>query len=290
MPERAVPGWVDPGWVVVTGTGAGPPVLLVGTTVASWDDAFCARLTGHRVVRYDLRDTGWADVVEPRAPAFTLRDLVADAAGLLPGPAHVVGLGVGGWIAQLLALDHPASVATLTLIGTRPTAPGPNDPDLPEHGDDVLAYLVNATEPDWTDRTAVLDHMTEHARHLAGPGRFDEIDARARAGRVFDRAAGRGAAVQRASQAATVFAALDCRPRWRERLGAVIAPTLVVHGAHDPFFPLGNGEALAREIPGAGLLVLPDTGAGLPGHTHQRVATAILQHIGRSTAIAAGRS
>lgn len=268
---------------MTTGAGDGPPVLLVGTTVASWDDTFCARLTGHRVVRYDLRDTGRADVVDPGAPAYTLRDLVADAAGLLPGPAHVVGLGVGGWIAQLLALDHPTCVATLTLIGTRPTAPGPNDPDLPEHGHEVLAHLVNAADPDWTDRTAVLDHMTEHARHLTGTGRFDEDDARARAGRVFDRATGRGTAVQRASQAATVFAFLDCRPRWRERLGAISAPTLVVHGAHDPFFPLGNGEALAREIPGAELLVLPDTGAGLPGCTHERVATAILRHVERST-------
>lgn len=289
MPDQVDPGWVDPGCWVVT-TGAGPPVLLVGTTVASWDDAFCARLTGHQVVRYDLRDTGRAAVVDPGAPAYTLRDLVADAAGLLPGPAHVVGLGVGGWIAQLLALDHPGSVATLTLIATRPTPPGPSDPDLPEHADDVMAHLVHATEPDWTDRTAVLDHMTEHARHMAGRGGFDEDDTRGRAGRVFDRAAGRGAAVQRASQSATVFAALDCRPRWRERLGAITAPTLVVHGAHDPFFPLGNGEALAREIPGAELLVLPDTGAGLPGHTHERVATAIVQHIGRSTVSAAGRT
>lgn len=52
-------------------------MLLVGTTVASWDDAFRARLTGARVVRYDLRDTGRADVVDPAAPALTSRDLVA---------------------------------------------------------------------------------------------------------------------------------------------------------------------------------------------------------------------
>lgn len=255
-------------------------VLLVGTTVASWDDTFCALLTGHRVVRHDLRDTGRAVAVDPDAPAYTLRDLVTDAAGQVDGPAHVVGLGVGGWIAQLLALDHPATVATLTLIGTRPTAPGPNDPDLPEHAEEVMAHLMNTTDPDWTDRTAVLDHMTETARHLAGRGRFDADDARARAGRVFDRAAGRGATVQRASQTSSTFAALDCRPRWRGRLGGIAAPTLVVHGAHDPFFPLGNGEALAREIPGAELVVLPDTGAGLPGHAHRRVAAAVLAHIG----------
>ena len=59
-----------------------------------------------------------------------------------------------------------------------------------------------------------------------------------------------------ANQIGIVFSKLDCKPRWRERLPELAIPALVVHGRHDRFYPVGNGEALAREIPGARLLVL----------------------------------
>ncbi len=54
-----------------------------------------------------------------------------------------------------------------------------------------------------------------------------------------------------ANQMGMVFSKLDCKPRWRERLPEIEVPTLVVHGRRDPFFPVGNGEAIAREIQGA---------------------------------------
>jgi pimeloyl-ACP methyl ester carboxylesterase len=57
---------------------------------------------------------------------------------------------------------------------------------------------------------------------------------------------------------------LDCKPRWRERLRELAVPTLVVHGRRDPFFPVGNGEALAREIAGARLLVLEQAATTIP--------------------------
>ena len=60
-----------------------------------------------------------------------------------------------------------------------------------------------------------------------------------------------------------VFARLDCAPRWRQRLGELTLPTLVVHGRADPFFPVRNGEALADAIPAARLLVLDDMGTAL---------------------------
>jgi pimeloyl-ACP methyl ester carboxylesterase len=75
-----------------------------------------------------------------------------------------------------------------------------------------------------------------------------------------------------------VFSKLDCTPRWRERLPEITAPTLVVHGAADPFFPVGNAKALAEEIPGATLLVLDGVGAELPSRAHAEVATAVLAH------------
>src|SRR6266567_5962880 len=66
-----------------------------------------------------------------RAPAYTLRDLAADAAALAEalggGPAHLAGIGVGGMVAQVAALDHPGAFSALTLAGTRAVAPGKPD-------------------------------------------------------------------------------------------------------------------------------------------------------------------
>lgn len=263
------------------GDRADPPVLLIGITMLSWPDELCAALTGRYVVRYDLRDAGQSTFVDPDEPAYDLRDLVSDAARLLTalkvGAAHVVGLGVGGFVAQLLALDHPDQVASLTLISTRPVAPGPVDPDLPDHAPEVMAALFGRPEPDWTDRDSVVDYMAGAARLLSGTRGFDEADARTRAGLVFDRA-GRTAKAQRASHLGTMFAAIDCRPRWRERLGEITVPTLVVHGDEDPFFPYGNGVALAEEIPGAALVTLRGIGQGLPRAAWPVAADALLRH------------
>jgi pimeloyl-ACP methyl ester carboxylesterase len=73
-----------------------------------------------------------------------------------------------------------------------------------------------------------------------------------------------------------VFARLDCKPRWRERLAELAIPTLVVHGRRDSFFPVGNGKALAREIPGARLLVLERASTAIPDAAADQVAMAML--------------
>jgi pimeloyl-ACP methyl ester carboxylesterase len=73
-----------------------------------------------------------------------------------------------------------------------------------------------------------------------------------------------------------VFAKLNCKPRWRERLPELSIPTLAVHGRRDPFFPVGNGEALAREIPGAQLLVLEQAATAIPDAAAGEVAAAML--------------
>jgi pimeloyl-ACP methyl ester carboxylesterase len=263
------------------GDPADPPVLLIGLTMLSWPDELCAALAGRYVVRYDLRDAGQSTFVDPDAPGYDLRDLVTDASELLTalglGRAHVVGMGVGGFIAQLLALDHPGQVASLTLVSTRPVAPGPVDPDLPDHAAEVMGRLFGRPAPDWTDRDSVVDYLTGSARVLSGSRGFDEHDVRAAAGAVFDRA-DPTAKAQLASHLGTMFAAIDCEPRWRERLGQITAPTLVVHGDEDPFFPHGNGVALAAEIPDATLLTLPGIGPGLPRVTWPDVVQALLRH------------
>ena len=79
-----------------------------------------------------------------------------------------------------------------------------------------------------------------------------------------------------ANQMGMVFAKLDCKPRWRQRLSELAIPALVVHGPRDPCFPVGNGEALAREIPGARLLVLEQAATAIPDAAASEVATAML--------------
>jgi pimeloyl-ACP methyl ester carboxylesterase len=262
------------------GEAAAPLVLLAGgTTMLSWPDALCEALAGRgrHVVRYDLRDSGASTTVDPEAPAYTLRDLAADAAALAheldDRPAHLAGIGVGGMVAQVAALDHPDAFWALTLVGTRPVAPGPVDDDLPDHDAAVMDRVFSRPMPDWSDRAAVGEFAAAGAELLGD----DPTVARATAERRWDRTPGTEAALQMANQLGMVFARLDCEPRWRERLPGLAIPALVVHGRRDPFFPIGNGEALAREIPGARLFVLEQAATAIPVPAVGEVATEMIR-------------
>ena len=256
-----------------------PLVLLAGgTTMLSWPDSLCERLAagGRRVVRYDLRDCGASTTIDPEAPAYGLRDLAADAAALVEAlggaPAHLGGVGVGGMVAQVAALDHPQAFSALTLVSTRPVAPGPVDDDLPDHDAAIMDAVFSRQMPDWTDRAAVAAFAVDGAALLGD----DPEEARAVAARIWDRTPSSDSVVQQANQLGTVFGRLDCTPRWRERLPELTLPTLVVHGRRDPFFPIGNGEALVAAIPTARLLVLDDMSTALPDAVADEVAAVML--------------
>ncbi|MGW5667775.1 alpha/beta fold hydrolase [Micromonospora sp. NPDC003776] len=249
------------------GSDDAPLVLLAGgTTMLSWPDALCERLAagGRRAVRYDLRDSGESTTTDPQAPAYTLRDLAADAAALADAlggrPAHLAGIGVGGMVAQVAVLDHPGAFSALTLVGTRAVAPGPPDDDLPDHDQATMSRLFARPMPDWADREAVAGFAAAGAEILGD----DPVAARAIAARIWDRTPGTTPEVQMANQMGMVFARLDCTPRWRERLPEIEVPTLVVHGRRDRFFPVGNGQVIAREISGARLLVVEEAAGAIP--------------------------
>jgi pimeloyl-ACP methyl ester carboxylesterase len=125
---------------------------------------------------------------------------------------------------------------------------------------------------DWSDRDAVIDYLVEDERVYAARSRpFDEAARRELAGRIFDRSIDLAASM-------TNHFVLDGGESCRERLGEIRVPTLVLHGAEDPFVPIGHGRALAGEIPGARLVTLEQTGHELPRATWDVVVPAILEH------------
>lgn len=267
-----------------------PLVLCLGApTMLSWPDALCEQLAeqGPRVVRCDLRDAGASSHGDLESPDYTLRDLAADAAELARAfdgrPAHLAGIGISGMVAQVAALDHPEAFSSLTLVGTRPIAPGPVDDDLPDHDQATMGPLFSRSQPDWADVDSVADYMAEGARILGD----DPDEARKVAVRIWERTQSSDSELgsdptqnsdpeaHLADQLGMVFSRLDCQPRWRERLPQLCVPTLVVHGGSDPFFPVGNGEALARGIPGARLLILEDASTAVPVADIPEVAAAM---------------
>ncbi|MBB5959227.1 pimeloyl-ACP methyl ester carboxylesterase [Saccharothrix tamanrassetensis] len=263
------------------GSPADPAVLLIMGSTGSmdlWEDDFCDRLAAHGrfVIRYDHRDTGRSVAYPPGEPGYTFPDLVEDAVGVLDAHdvdrAHVVGLSMGGGIAQLLAVDHPDRVATLTLISTSPS--GPNDPTLPPMHPSLSAHFAagGTPEPDWTSRDSVIDYLVAANRPFQGPRPVDEDAARALAGRVFDRS-------PHIASSANHFRVGGGEP-WRARLGGIGVPTLVVHGDVDPLLPPGHAEALVAEIPGARLLVLPETGHELPAGVRDLFIEHLVAHTG----------
>jgi pimeloyl-ACP methyl ester carboxylesterase len=259
------------------GDPANSPILLVmgiGASMLWWEEGFCRMLAdgGRFVIRYDHRDTGRSVSYEPRRPGYGGDDLVADAAGVLAAygipAAHVVGVSAGGALAQLLALDFPDRVRSLTVISTSIAVS--SDRALPPPTAQ-FGRFVTTVEVDWSDPESVIEYLVDYSRTLAGEQRpFDEAAFHALASRD----------VRRASdfRAAQNHDLLRDEERSREPLSSISAPTLVIHGTADPMFPIGHGEALAEEIPNARLLRLEGAGHGIYRADWEAIVAAILKH------------
>ena len=248
-------------------------------------DEFCERLAsgGRRVIRYDHRDTGESTSYPAGAPTYGGDDLYDDAVALIErlaeGKAHVVGMSMGGALAQQIALQDPKRVATLTLLSTTALATEDFDgPELPSSAPRMVEYFASPPpEPDWNDREAVVEYLVDDLRLFSGRDGLDEARARAQVERTYDRT--------RDMAATANHWILEGGPGpWRDRLGTITAPTLVIHGTHDPLMPLPHGEALANEIPHARLLTLDGVGHKTPPpQTWDVVVPALLEHTNRAS-------
>ena len=169
------------------GDAANPPVLLIMGAMASmlwWPEEFCERLArrGRYVLRYDNRDTGLSTKFPPGKPPYTFDDMAEDAVRVLDGygirSAHVVGMSLGGMIAQLLALAHPSAGPFPHRISSSPV--GVDTSDLPQMTAAYARHAAAGAGVDWSDRSQAIGFVLEDARMLAGTAHpFDEARTRA---------------------------------------------------------------------------------------------------------------
>jgi pimeloyl-ACP methyl ester carboxylesterase len=261
-----------------------PAILLISggqSSMLGWPDEFCSRLAGagRFVIRYDNRDTGRSVTYPPGEPGYTFDDLVDDAAALLDvlavARAHVVGISMGGALAQVMALTHPERIASLTLIATSPVSAAVDEGELPRMAPETAAAFAAVRTPDWSDRAAVLDYLVEQEQLCAGRKRPDEEAAlRETAGRIFDRSTN-------IASASNHFSLSGNEPD-PGRFAGFGAPVLILHGSDDPLFAFEHARALRRAFGDATLTELTGIGHELPQASWDRVIPSIVRHTASS--------
>jgi pimeloyl-ACP methyl ester carboxylesterase len=261
-----------------------PAVLMIMGAMASmlwWPDGLCARLArrGRFVIRYDNRDTGRSTAYEPGAPPYTVDDLVDDAAAVLDGygidRAHLVGMSMGGAIAQLVAHEHSARVASVTAIST--SSVDGSDPDLPGADPEYLEHAAAFEDLDWSDTQALAELLVRDARQIAGTRhRFDEAAARDLVKRDLRRAVNPQSLVNHG-----ILSEGEGRP---DSLASIDAPFLVIHGTDDPVLPYAHGVALADAVPGARLVTIEGGGHELHERDWDQILDALVNHTPMRTA------
>lgn len=265
----------------LNGPAAGEPLLLImglGLQMLFWPDSFRQLLTdrGFSVARFDNRDVGLSThlpelgrpspltLLAGRWPGYRVADMADDAVAVLDAlgwaSAHVVGVSLGGMIAQTVAGRHPARVRSLTSISSTP-APSIGRP----HPRALRALLRRPART----REEAARQVVDVFRVIGSPAYpRDEEWLSDAAGRSYDRAHDPAGGRR---QLAAITASGDRRPL----LARVGAPTLVVHGDADPLVRLSGGRATAAAVPGARLVVHRGMGHDLPGELQPLIAAEV---------------
>ena len=275
-----------------------PVVLLImglGMQLIAWPPALVQALVeaGYRVIRHDNRDIGlsqhfdhlgvpnlvWASLqhrlgLSPKAP-FTLSDMATDAVGVLDAlkieRAHIVGVSMGGMIAQRVAIAAPKRVLSLTSIMSSSGARG-----LPRAKPRVLKALLS--KPASHAHDDIVDHYINLYTVIGSPD-FVVHEAELRT-RIL---AGITRSFRPVGTMRQMLAIVADSTRAAE-LVRIQCPTLVVHGAADPLVPLVCGKDTARRIPGAHLEVIKGMGHDLPPGVVTEVLRVMLPHLKGVTA------
>lgn len=280
------------------GAPTDPPVLLImglGAQLPMWPDAFCAQLVegGHRVVRFDHRDTGlsakmhgmraqgsvyrrvWRYLRGKTSPVpYTLIDMTRDVVALLDhlgiSRAHVVGASMGGMIAQILAATEPDRVASLGVIMSTTGRPFSAPPAWR-----VIKLAFDAPPKD----APAEEKLAFQARNVAvfnGPN-FLPPDGELRR-RVQELA-------ERCSYPPGMLRQFDAVLGTGSLLAyskAITSPTVVLHGSADPMVRPRNGRAVAAAIPGARFVVVDDMGHDLPRPVWRPIVEALTENFARA--------
>jgi pimeloyl-ACP methyl ester carboxylesterase len=281
--EPGVRLWVED--IEPTGPHPGEPLLLVMGANSSglvWPDALVAQLAEHhRVIRYDHRDTGRSTATFEDDP-YGIIDLAEDAIAVLSAldvpRAHVVGMSMGGYLVQLMLLDHPDRIATATLFctGPLPVSDPSTGPALP--GPDKALLRLWAELDDPRDLQGEIAWRLEHWRMLNGSGTlFDPAEFRALEERVIAHAGRHDPVVAHARMDT------DGMQRGAE-LPGITVPTLVIEAPEDPAFPPPNAGVLARSLGEGRLVRIPGMGHAINRTVISPLAAAILTQTTRAPA------
>ena len=274
--------------------GTGDPLLLVmglGGQLVDWPPRLVDRLvdTGFRVIRFDNRDSGLSTEFASRPPTagqlakavvfkrplaaeYLLSDMADDAVGLLDAldvaRADVVGMSMGGMIAQSIAIQHPARVRSLTSIMSTTGSRRVGQP-TPR----VIRKSVRRKPP---TRETAIDQAVAVFREISGPA-FDEREFREFARASIERS-------YRPAGTARQTAAIIASPDRTDQLRRLDVPTLVVHGLVDPLVRPSGGIATAKAIPNSRLLMFNDMGHDFPPTRAAEIVDAIAHNATRAAA------
>jgi pimeloyl-ACP methyl ester carboxylesterase len=284
----------------IFGDAAAEPIVLImglGAQMIHWDDEFCKKLAGRgfRVIRFDNRDIGKSSKMSggkrltavellklrflkiPVAAPYRLIDMARDTTGLMEAlgikSAHIVGASMGGMIAQEIAISFPDRVCSLTSIMSTT-----GNPKVPPPTREAAAVLM---APPPASKEEYFARYGNTWRVLRG-GSFPEEEALdpARAARTWER----GLNPPGVGRQMRAILASGSR---KERLRAVKAPTLVIHGTVDPLVHPFGGKDTAASIPGAKLLMIEGMGHALPMRMWPQIIDAIEAHAKSAAAKAA---
>ena len=274
MPRITTPAGVEIEYDTF-GQPSDPALLLVmGFTaqLISWPEPFCRSLAdgGHYVIRFDNRDSGLSSKFDGATPAtsgpYTLSDMSDDAFALLRAlnieQAHIVGASMGGMIVQVMAIEHPERVLSLTSVMSTT-----GEPEFGQPAPEAIAILLT---PPPIGREAFLDASKQ--RMIFMSKRYADVDkVRALSAIAYDRSFyPQGAIGQMAAMQATGSRA--------DGLRKVTTPTLVIHGLDDTLIDPSGGRRTAELIAGARLMEVEDMGHDMPEPLWPTITSAILEH------------